>query len=127
MESPGVLVVGETPSLGRSIADLLESGDVPARYVLDLTSEQPLNGIAGRFPVVVAACNSLYCSTARRWARGELPNVELVVVGSRDPLVVGGGNLHVVPLPLFPSKFLSLIRSLLDPTGHPSPASSGTA
>ncbi len=29
MESPGVLVVGETPSLGRSIADLLESGDVP--------------------------------------------------------------------------------------------------
>ncbi len=120
MASPGVLVVGETPSLGRSIADLLESGDVPARYVHDLTAEPPLSDLARRFPVVVAACNGLYCTTARRWARGELPDVELVVVGSRDPSVVGGANLHLVPLPLLPAKFLGLIRGLLEQPGLPS-------
>ena len=114
MESSEVLVVGETPSLGRSITDLLQSGDVRTQYVLDVASEQPLSELASRFRVVVAACNGLYCNTARRWARGELPNVELVVVGSRDPLVVGGGNLHVVPLPLLPDKFLGMVRGLLD-------------
>jgi hypothetical protein len=113
MESPEVLVVGETPSLGRSITDLLEAGHVRAQYVLDVASAVPLSTLADRFPVVIAACNRLYCTTARRWARGELPNVELVVVGSRDPAVIGGRNLHLVSLPLLPSKFLGLVRELL--------------
>ncbi|MCI4372279.1 MAG: hypothetical protein L3K02_01340 [Thermoplasmata archaeon] len=115
MESPGVLVVGETPSLGRSITDLLESGDVPVQYVIELAHEMPFSDLASRFPVVVAACNGLYCTTARRWTRGELPNVELVVVGSRDPVVLSDGAVHRVPLPLLPAQFLRLIRELLDP------------
>jgi len=122
-----VLVVGETPSLGRSITDLLESGDVRAQYVLDLASEQPLSTLASRFRIVVAACNGLYCTTARRWVRGELPNVELVVVGSRDPVVVGGANLHLVPLPLLPAQFLGLIRGLLEHPTLRARSSSGTA
>ncbi|MGA8275474.1 MAG: hypothetical protein WB789_01275 [Thermoplasmata archaeon] len=127
MESPGVLVVGETPSLGRSITDLLESGDVRAQYVLDLANEPPLSNLASRFRVVVAACNGLYCATARRWARGELPNVELVVVGSRDPSIVGGTNLHLVPLPLLPAKFLGLIRELLERPEVPSRSEAETS
>jgi hypothetical protein len=123
MENPGVLVVGETPSLGRSITDLLESGNVRARCVLDVASEQPLSTLGQRFSVVVAASNGLYCATARRWARGELPNVDLVVVGSRDPIVAAGSNVHLVSLPLLPAKFLSLIRGLLE---HP-PSSAHTS
>ncbi len=114
MERPGVLVVGETPSLGRSIADLLESGAVPAHYVLDLASEEPLADLAGRYRVVVAACNGPYGATARQWARGELSNVELVVVGARDPGVIGGARLHLVELPLLPAKFLAMVRDLLE-------------
>jgi hypothetical protein len=114
MEGSEVLVIGETPSLGRSIIDLLESGNVRARYVLDVGPELPMTTPRHRTRVVIAACNGLYCATARRWARGELPNVDLVVVGSRDPTVVGGGNLHVVPLPLMPAQFLALVRRLLE-------------
>ena len=49
MEANGVLVVGETPSLGRSIADLLESEDVPTRYVHDLAAEEPLAELGSRY------------------------------------------------------------------------------
>lgn len=117
-----MLVIGETPSLGRSITDLLESGDIQAQYVLDVASEQPLSDLARRYPVVVAASNGLFCTTARRWARGELPKVELVVVGSRDPVAIGGANLHAVPLPLLPATFLDLIRGLLEHSARPAPA-----
>jgi hypothetical protein len=113
MVTLGVLVVGETPSLGRSIADLLESSDVPTQYVPDLQSGQPLPETCR---VVVAACNGPYCATGRRWARGELPNVELVLVGSRDPAIVGSDRLHLVELPLLPPEFLSMVRGLLQPS-----------
>ncbi|MGP8073101.1 MAG: hypothetical protein ACLPZM_08265 [Thermoplasmata archaeon] len=114
MESPEVLVVGETPSLGRSITDLLVSGDVRARYVHDLGSEGPLGTLARRFPVVVAACNSPFCATARQWVRGEIPDVALVVVGSRDPVLAQATKkVHLVSLPLLPARFLELIRDLM--------------
>jgi len=114
MESPEVLVVGETPSLGRSITDLLVSGDVHARYVHDVRSEEPLANLAHRFPVVVAASNSPFCQTARQWARGEIPGVALVVVGSRDPVLADlPKKVHLVPLPLIPSQFLELVRELI--------------
>lgn len=127
MEPPGVLVIGETPSLGRSIVDLLESGGMRARYVADLQGQEPLSTLWNRYPVVVAACNEHYCATARRWAGGELPNVALVVVGARDPLLARAGKLHLVPLPLLPAGFLGLIHELLDPAVPTSPATARTS
>jgi hypothetical protein len=125
MEAGKVLVVGETPSLGRSIVDLLESGRVPSRYIRSVDPEQPLSDLSGRVPLVIAACNEHVCATARRWAR-ESPRVTLVVVGSRDrglPVLPG---VRVVPLPLRPARFLSLIRSLLGNTDL-SPEAPGTS
>jgi hypothetical protein len=112
MGSSEVLVVGETPSLGRAIADLLESGGITARLVVDIGAELPLSSLSRRFPVVIVACNGYFCATARRYARGELPNIELVVVGARDPALQGLTGIRVVPLPLVPGPLLALIREL---------------
>ncbi len=112
MDPPRVLVVGETPSLGRSIADLLDAGGVSAEYVLDVEAIQPLSELSRRFRVLVAASNSPYCTTGRRWLRGEMPGVDLVVVGSRDPQVEDSTGLHRVGLPLIPEDFLRLLRTL---------------
>lgn len=120
-----MLVVGETPSLGRSIRDLLESGGLRAHYVDDVRAEQPLGTLAQRFPVVVAACNAPYCSTARRWASGEFPHVELVVVGARDPQLLRERRLHLVELPLLPGRLLGLVQRLIDGAAKPPAASSG--
>ena len=121
-----MLVVGETPSLGRSIADLLDSAAVPGRFVFDISAEHPLPTLSHRYPVVVAACNEHFCGTARRWARGEFPDVALVVVGDRDTGLAAIPGVHVVPLPLVPAPFLSLVRQLLaaaplarQPSPHP--------
>ncbi|MFY9717038.1 MAG: hypothetical protein WAK40_03790 [Thermoplasmata archaeon] len=125
MEPPRVLVVGETPSLGRSIVDLLESSGVRAHYVDDIHAEEPLGTLGRRYRVVVAASNTHYCVSARQWASGELPDIALVVVGSRDPFLARV-KLQLVPLPLLPSRFLGVIRSLLDqvtPSGPVAPRS----
>jgi hypothetical protein len=114
MERRGVLVVGETPSLGRSIADLLESGGIPVQYVLDLGTPPPLSGPAHRYGVIIAACNVPHCVTVHQWSRGPLSNLDLVVVGARDAAVIPGARLHLVELPLLPSQFLGLIRQLLE-------------
>ncbi len=108
-----MLVVGETPSLGRSIVDLLESGKVPSRLVYDVAAEPPLSNLSTRFPVVISACNEHICATARRWARGELPNVAMVVVGGRDPGLTAFPGIRVVSLPLVPAPFLALVHRLL--------------
>ncbi|MGP8077181.1 MAG: hypothetical protein ACLQD8_08835 [Thermoplasmata archaeon] len=123
MADPEVLVVGETPSLGHSIVDLLESGGVRAQYVDDVRSQEPLSSLAKRYPVVVAACNEHHCATARQWVGGAIPDVALVVVGGRDPLLGRNANLHLVPLPLRPSRFLGMIHGLLDSRVRPSPLS----
>jgi hypothetical protein len=122
MESPGVLVVGETPSLGRSIADLLESSGIRTRYVQDLGDEQPLSDLGRRYSVVVAACTGHYCATGRHWARGEVPDVTLVVVGSLDPTLPTIRNVQLVTLPLLPARFLVMIRDLLPAPAGPSPS-----
>ena len=110
MQSPEVLVVGETPSLGRSIADLLESGNVPCRVVYDISAERPLGTLSQRFRMIIVACNERFCATARRWARGEIPKSELIVVGSRDPALASMVGVRVVPLPLVPGPLLALVR-----------------
>ncbi len=124
MENRTVLVVGETPSLGRSIVDLLESGSVRSCFVFDVSTESPLSSLFRRFPVVIAACNEHFCATARRWARGELPYVEMVVVGARDPGLSHISGVRVVSLPLLPGPFLVLVNHLLS---APETSPTGTA
>jgi hypothetical protein len=115
MENQTVLVVGETPSLGQSIVDLLESGNVPTRFVHDVTTQAPLSSLFERFPLVIAASNRYVCATARRWSRGEFPDVVMVVVGARDPALTDMRGVRVVPLPLLPGPLLALVRSLTFP------------
>jgi hypothetical protein len=119
------LVVAETQSLGRSIADLLEAGNLPHRLVDDLATVTPLSTLAARYPLVIVACNERVCATARRWIRGELPEVALVVVGDRDAALGSALGLRVVPLPLRPTPFLQLVEALLRPAGR-APAISST-
>jgi hypothetical protein len=126
MEPPEVVVVGETPSLGRSVADLLESAGVRTQFVEDLRRQPPVRDFAGRFPTVVVASSGYYCATARQRARGELPVLNLVVIGSRDPALVGARGVRLVSLPLEPGRFLELIRGLVGaseppPTSAPAP------
>jgi hypothetical protein len=108
-----ILVVGETPSLGRSIVDLLESWGLGSEFVYDVSVEGPLQDLWRRFPVVVVACNEPFCSTARLYARGEFPHVALVVVGSRDPAVLSMPDVKLLPLPLLPRPFVTLVSGLL--------------
>jgi len=127
-----VLIVGETPSLGRSIADLLEADGLPVRFVLDAESERPWATLADRFPVLVVASAGYFCSTVRRWARGEIPRGTLVVVGSHDPLVRPAPGLTAVPLPLAPGPLVGMVRHLLlaasgAPASGPPPGSDRSA
>ncbi len=105
--STGVLVVGETPSLGRAIVDVLEAGGIPAQFVLDSNESKE------SYRAVVAACNAPYCSTVRKWLRGELPGSSLVVVGTRDPLALTSPGVRRIDLPLRPKSFVAVVRSLL--------------
>jgi hypothetical protein len=118
MSSADVLVVGETPSLGRSIVDLLESERLRTQYVLDVESEAPVTSLRDRYAVIVVACNELFCATARRWLHGELPDIPLVVVGARDPILATSKGVHQVPLPLRPASFLETVRALLAGASH---------
>jgi hypothetical protein len=122
MPRGGVLVVGETPSLGQSIVDLLESERLRAQYVYDVESEAPVSSIGDRFAVIVVACNEHFCVTARRWLHGELRNVPLVIVGSRDPILATTKGVYQIPLPLQPGLFLDTIRELLGRSSHRHPA-----
>jgi hypothetical protein len=125
MSAAEVVVVGETPSLGRSIVDLLRAAGIPCRWVVDLTAGELETGGGGPDPVVVVACNESFCRTARRWARGELGIRGLVVVGSRDPQLAMMPGLRVIPLPLQADPFLALTRSLLGAAGPAVRAASG--
>jgi hypothetical protein len=107
-----VVVVGETPSLGRSIGDLLLTDGIPCRMVSDLSAREVESWRPGPAPLILVACNEAYCRTARRWERGELPGTTLVVVGDRDPSVRDIRGAHVVALPLQREPLLALIRNL---------------
>jgi hypothetical protein len=111
MPPPRVLVIGETPSLGRAIVDLLESDGVRCRYALDLDPSQreDLRDI----DVIIAAANTPYCATLRRQEQGLLNGHPLIVVGSRDPRVARNPKVHRIELPLEPAPFLRLVHSLV--------------
>jgi hypothetical protein len=119
-----IVVVGETPSLGRSIVDLLRAYGLPCRLVLDLRATDLAPSADPGGSVVFVACNQAYCATARRWARGELPNARLVVVGARDPELAAIPAIRVVPLPLRLQPLVTLARELL---GVPASPGSGSA
>lgn len=112
MPDPELLVVAETPSLARSIADLLTGENIPARCLLDLQGEAPLVTLADRYPILIVASAGPYSATVRRWIQGEMPRVELVVVGSRDPKIPEDRRIHRIGLPLSFPEFLGLIRDL---------------
>lgn len=116
MEGGEVLVVQETPSLGEAILELLRSDG------FEVESVQDSNGSLGSWTrkaghppkVLICASNSHRCETARRWFRGDIQANDLVIVGSRDPGLQSAGHLHVVGLPLTPTRFLELIHRLSD-------------
>jgi hypothetical protein len=107
-----VVVVAETPSLGRSIGDLLLTEGIPFRLVSDLSPREVESWAPGPAPVLLVACNEAYCRTARRWARGELPGTALVVVGGRDPELRDLRGARVVPLPLRHEPLVAVLRDL---------------
>lgn len=110
-----ILVVGETPSLARSITDLLESDGFAVATVQDPAREltRSLQDPRHRVNLVITASNGFRCETARRWMRGEVAGISLVVVGSRDPEVRSGPRVHVIGLPLAPEEFLQLVRRVV--------------
>jgi hypothetical protein len=126
MAEPIVLLVSETVSLGNSLLELFASDGIPVEATDDPSSkfrQSPIQA-ALDFPVIVSACNERHCETARRWKRGEIPGVDLVVVGTRDPSLVSQGRLHLVPLPVVPGQLLELVRGLLsaeEPSGNVPP------
>lgn len=115
MGEASVVVVGETPSLGRALVDLLEADGLSVQYRTSLESSGTPG--AGAPTVIVVASNTPYCATARRWLDGELGTSRLVVVGSRDPRVAPGSGIHRVPLPLRAAPFLQTVRGLLSGKG----------
>lgn len=114
--SATVLVVAETPSLARSISDLLEIEGFRVRSVTDPRQElsHELDGEGRSVSLVICASNGFGCETARRWMRGEVSDLDLVVVGSRDPDLRSGAHIYVVGLPLAPDAFLTLVHHLAE-------------
>lgn len=105
---PRVVVVGETPSLGRSVSYLLDAAGIPIDTVATLdpiTSRSPTLP-----PLIIAASSGPMCATARRWLQGAYPGSDLIVVGSRDPTVSAAPSIHQVALPLRPGDLLELVR-----------------
>jgi len=112
MPRPDVVVVGETPSLGRALVDLLQSDGVKVRYLPGSDAIRLAHG--PRHPaVIIVASNAPYSATARRWLEGKLVANSLITVGSRDPVIAPLPNVHRVALPLEPGGFLRLVHSLL--------------
>jgi hypothetical protein len=108
-----VVVVAETASLGRSIVDLLLAEKVECRLVSDLDAREIASWTPGQEPVLLVACNEAYCRTAHRWARGELSDSRLVVVGARDPELRDIRGARILPLPLPRERLLALLRDLM--------------
>lgn len=117
MNVPPVLLVGETPSLGRSLGDLLLTEGIACRLVSEITNRELDAWRSGPPSVILVACNESYCRTARRWLGGEFPGTSLVVVGARDPDLRAIRGVRVVPLPLQREPFLELLRELTSASG----------
>ncbi len=117
---PGeVVVVGETPSLGRSIVDLLRADGIECRFVRELAPDEVgARGPAPR-PVIIVGCNATVCRTARRWLHDGVPFERFLVVGARDPELHARPGLLLIPLPLAPESIVARTRSLLSPAASP--------
>jgi|GEM_PF-1244440 len=107
-----VLVIGESPSLGRAILDFLEADGFSVRLAYDPSSEGRPDEIAERYRVLVVASPGPYCDVARRWIRGDFPGLAMVVIGSRDPQLERIPELHRVPLPIDPQLLSTTVRRL---------------
>jgi hypothetical protein len=122
MEVESVLVVGESASLGRSIADLLTTSGLKAQFVRSLEDLTSLETAASDSRVVVAASPGFYCSTLRVWMRGGLPGSKLIVVASRDPLLDRAGGVLKIDLPLDAAQLVEAVCGYLSassPRGTP--------
>lgn len=115
MPPPRVLVVAETPSLARSLSYLLESAGIATDTVPTLEGPESKGPSAnvGDYPLIIAASNGPFCSSARRWAQGGFTGSELIVVGSRDPALGRSPEIRQVGLPLRPGDLLELVRERL--------------
>ena len=100
--------------MARSVVALLESDGLK---VAPVHSVQEIPGVLAAeptsHPVIVSASNGYSCESARRWHDGELGEGDLVVVGTRDPLLQSRGRLYVIALPLKPNQLIELVRKLL--------------
>jgi hypothetical protein len=115
MHRPGAVVIGETPSLGRAIAELLETDGVRTHYLEAQRDGALVRALAPTHPVIVVACNASFCQTVRQWLAGEFLSVPLVAVGTRDPVGRDVPGIHPLGLPLDPSELLRVVRGLLEP------------
>ena len=113
MNPRGVLVVAETPSLGRALGDLLEAEGVPAVVALDAALEGDPVRLGERFAILLVASHGYYCQTARRWLQGEFPGLALVVVGSRDARLDGAPGVERIDLPLDAARLLRSVQAIL--------------
>ncbi|MHB8352030.1 MAG: hypothetical protein ACYDFT_04980 [Thermoplasmata archaeon] len=113
MDRIEVLVVGETPSLGRSLRDLLESGLLRTRYTEDPAEALDSRTGSGGSTVVVVACTGLESETARGWLGRGLPRSALLVVGVRDPARLAQRGVRGVSLPIDPAELLDLVGGML--------------
>jgi hypothetical protein len=115
MTHPSVLLIGENPQLGASLAELLEAEAVPSSTVKDLREAlEKLGPIPpASAPLLLLASNRVRSPTLHAWLEGGLERWQLVVVGCRDARVRSGAQLHVVSLPLDVTAFLRLIRELV--------------
>jgi len=108
-----VLVIAETPSLAESIADLLRGEGIPCRLVANVEGSALATDPEQEPRLIVVACNESYCGTARKWARGELANARLLVVGSRDPKLASIQGIRTMPLPLVVESFVRAVRGYI--------------
>ena len=116
MRGDRVVVVGETPSLGAAVNELLLSDRYDSRLVSSLESaERLLRGHRPSDPtVIVTAANGAFCATFLLWPKSSLRDLELVVVGDRYRTVVPSPHVHVLRLPIDPEELLGLVRRLLE-------------
>lgn len=112
MQVRRVVVVAETQSLAASLSDLLRSTGIVTDTVTSLEALETLGERAGpvRPSLLLVASNGQRSETARRWVQGEFPGADLIVVGSRDPVLADSPQVPLVDLPLRPEELIELVR-----------------
>lgn len=110
MPTSKVLIVGESPSLGQSLADLMESAGLRSELVPAIDVLENGRSIGRTVPVVLVAGHGFHSETLRRWKGGDLNGSRIVVVGSRDPALAEARGVTRVDLPLDPGSLIDLVR-----------------